>query len=85
MGMNKKAAADVASIDDSRRDQASQQDLPKEEYNTRGAVVQVTELLLVMIQRKAIKTFWATLVLQAVLKRQIGEQEDGRKEFKEAR
>ena len=48
MTMNEKAAADVASTDDSRRDQASQQDLPKKKYTTSKGVVQVVERSLLL-------------------------------------
>ena len=48
MTMNEKAAADVASTDDSRRDQAGQQDLPKKKYTTSKGVVQVVERFLLL-------------------------------------
>ena len=43
MMKNEKAAVGVASADDSGRDQASLQDLPRDEYTTMKAVVQVVE------------------------------------------
>ena len=56
MTMNEKAAAGVASADDSRRDHASQQDLPQEEYTTRKAVVQVVEPFLLTGAENALPT-----------------------------
>ena len=56
MTMNEKAAAGVVSADDSRRDQASQQDLPRKEYIMRGAVVQVVEPFLLHGAENAIST-----------------------------
>lgn len=53
---NEKAAAGVASADSSRRDQASQQDLPKSKYTTREAVVQVVETFLLTGAENAITT-----------------------------
>lgn len=56
MMKNEKAAAGVASADDSRRDHASQQDLPQAEYTTRKAVVQVVEPFLLSGAENAIPT-----------------------------
>ncbi len=56
MTMNEKAAVGVASADDSRRDQASQQDLPEIEYTMTKAVVQVVELYLLHGPERATST-----------------------------
>ena len=56
MMKNEKAAAGVASADDSRRDQASLQDLPRDEYTTRKAVVQVVEPFLLTGAENVIPT-----------------------------
>ena len=86
MMMNEKAAAGVASADDSRRDQARQQDLPEIEYTMTKAVVQVVApFLLGELRRflfttrpKASSLWRATISAREELKRRVMEvQEDG--------
>lgn len=63
MKRTEKAAADVATIDDGRRDQTRVPDLPKEQYITRATVVQVVRYFLPSDGEKGWNELWHFLMM----------------------